>query len=171
MKPLSIECPNLTCIINQSWPGWVNMPLKFVFSKKDTKNRQNLHRLLMVKIWSIFVAFLEKMNFTSFLKRLTNSRMKLTLPYDGTKLQDWAISVGTWKWGPEAILLFHVDGCGSSKGARFTYRINLYWKIVIKNSSLLSLSLIKGAKIILSENLGKHKGSQIYITMTSRISP
>ena len=21
MKPLSIECPNLTCIINQSWPG------------------------------------------------------------------------------------------------------------------------------------------------------
>ena len=22
MKPLSIECPNLTCIINQSWPGW-----------------------------------------------------------------------------------------------------------------------------------------------------
>ena len=22
MKPLSIECPNLTCIINQSWPRW-----------------------------------------------------------------------------------------------------------------------------------------------------
>ena len=22
MKPLSIECPNLTRIINQSWPGW-----------------------------------------------------------------------------------------------------------------------------------------------------
>ena len=25
MKPLSIECPNLTCIINQSWPGWPNV--------------------------------------------------------------------------------------------------------------------------------------------------
>ena len=108
---------------------------------------------------------------TSFLKRLANCRRKLTPPYDGTKLQDWAISVGTCKWGPEAILLFHVDGCGSSIGARFSYRINLYCKIVIKNSSLLSLSLIKGAKIILSENLGKHKGSRIYITMTSRISP
>ena len=27
MKPLSIECPNLTCIINQSWPGctWASL--------------------------------------------------------------------------------------------------------------------------------------------------
>ena len=60
----------------------------------------------------------------------------------------------------------HQQGLGSAK-----LHTNLYCKIVIKNSSLLSLSLIKGAKIILSENLGKHKGSRIYITMTSRISP
>ena len=25
MKPLSIECPNLTCIINQSQPEWVEL--------------------------------------------------------------------------------------------------------------------------------------------------
>ena len=43
-----------------------------MFSKKATKNEKNLHRRLdtyfvnvksMVKIWSIFVAFLENMNF------------------------------------------------------------------------------------------------------------
>ena len=31
MKPLSIECPNLTCIINQSWPEWCDYD-----KKKDT---------------------------------------------------------------------------------------------------------------------------------------
>ena len=28
MKPLSIECPNLTCIINQSQPEWVSIHSK-----------------------------------------------------------------------------------------------------------------------------------------------
>ena len=47
--------------------------LKFMFSKKATKIEKNLHRPFdtylvnvksTVKIWSIFVAFLENMNFT-----------------------------------------------------------------------------------------------------------
>ena len=48
-------------------------PVKFMFSKKATKIEKNLHSRfdtylenvkLTVKIWSIFVAFLENMNFT-----------------------------------------------------------------------------------------------------------
>ena len=48
--------------------------LKFMFSKKATKIEKNLHRRFdtylvnvksTVKIWSIFVAFLENVNFNS----------------------------------------------------------------------------------------------------------
>ena len=43
MKPLSIECPNLTCIINQSWPecGWCQQT--FCFQKFVDNAQQYLH--------------------------------------------------------------------------------------------------------------------------------
>ena len=51
MKPLSIECPNLTCIINQSWPGCsvgikdLQKNKKGQFSFQRPQTRPQLHLL------------------------------------------------------------------------------------------------------------------------------
>ena len=52
MKPLSIECPNLTCIINQSWPGCLNVD-KHEFAQNyvtcDKNELYQQHRYTMNK--------------------------------------------------------------------------------------------------------------------------
>ena len=70
MKPLSIECPNLTCIINQSWPGWVhtvNTKGSFVGCRQGiTENCQSIQLL-------IFNTFIDKIRvFVDFSERTAN---------------------------------------------------------------------------------------------------
>ena len=54
MKPLSIECPNLTCIINQSWPGcaaWISAPLESFLSwikKKSKKKKKKIIKFSLI---------------------------------------------------------------------------------------------------------------------------
>ena len=72
--------------------------LKFMFSKKATKIEKVFTVDLTVKIWSIFVAFLEKMNFTKIssdiLRRSQNFGQSysynLTLVSKIKKVEDWS---------------------------------------------------------------------------------
>ena len=50
MKPLVIECPNLTCIINQSWPGCTHydIPCSNSYARVIDAVLRMLHRIYSI---------------------------------------------------------------------------------------------------------------------------
>ena len=68
MKPLSIECPNLTCIINQSWPGWATQTVKIKFKLVKNHNlifSSKINKLELGKLEFKYVQIDERLIYSS----------------------------------------------------------------------------------------------------------
>ena len=69
MKPLSIECPNLTCIINQSQPEWYRTEYVLGKSSKDAvinsilpRKTENDYQISKFYISRYIIASIEKIH-------------------------------------------------------------------------------------------------------------